>query len=231
MLQLIYGTDSEKVFNRLKEITHTTSHQIFDSESFDQEIITQSLSSGGLFDETKFFVFRNLVGDEMYKNFITDHIESFKDAKHTFIFVEGKLLKKDLKIFEKYHIEKEEHNLAKQKEKKSDTFNIFTLSDAFGARDKKKLWILFREALNCNISPEEIHGILWWQIKNMMLVQAESENPGLHPFVYGKVQKALQQYTEQELKDFSQKHIIGFHETRRGNGVLEHELEKFILEL
>ena len=45
-------------------------------------------------------------------------------------------------------------------DKKGNEFNIFSLTDAVGARNKKEAWVLYQKALLAGVSAEEIFSFL-----------------------------------------------------------------------
>ena len=48
-------------------------------------------------------------------------------------------------------------------------FNNFLLANDFGAKDKLNLWIHFRQAVDLGVGLEELVGVLFWKIKDMVL--------------------------------------------------------------
>ncbi|MCA9351664.1 hypothetical protein KC929_02705, partial [Patescibacteria group bacterium] len=80
-----------------------------------------------------------------------------------------------------------------------------------------------------NGSPEEIHGILFWQVKNLALVQSSSgQVPGMNPFVYRKTSGFVKNFTQAEIKDIARSLDNMFH-NRDTYSTLDIELEKLIL--
>jgi hypothetical protein len=82
------------------------------------------------------------------------------------VILEGKLLASEVKKFEK-HAEKVQEFVDEAEEigEERNGFKIFSITDAFGKRDRKEMWVLYTKAKRKNISDEEIHGILFWQVK------------------------------------------------------------------
>jgi len=116
-------------------------------------------------------------------------------------------------------------------EKKDNTF--FALADALGARDKKKLWLLLRNALDHDSVPEELHGILFWQAKSLALAAqtASAGEAGLNPFVYGKAKRFLVNFKQNEIEKMLSKLVWMYHEAHRGRVDFSIELEKFVLDI
>ncbi len=110
---------------------------------------------------------------------------------------------------------------------------MFSLTDALGRRDKKQLFVLYQKAKMNKSAAEEIHGILFWQIKAMLQAAAakNAQDSGLNPYVYQKSLASLKNFSEQELKAISSRLVSIYHEARRGMVDFDVALEKFILEV
>jgi hypothetical protein len=112
-------------------------------------------------------------------------------------------------------------------------FNVFSLTDALGKRDKKTLWVQFHKARRAGKEPEELHGILFWQVKSMILASshANAKEAGMKDFPFKKAKEFAGNYTNEELFDLSEKLVTYFHEARRGQGDIATNLERCILEM
>ncbi|MBI2674042.1 MAG: hypothetical protein HYX23_02045 [Candidatus Zambryskibacteria bacterium] len=112
-------------------------------------------------------------------------------------------------------------------------FNVFTFTDAVGSRQKKQAWILFRKALSCGVSAEEIFYKLVWQIK-IMLLAAKTKNAGeadMKTFPYNKAKNFLKNFKLGELESLSERLVAGYCLVRRGGGEMETLVEKTLLNL
>src|SRR3989344_461017 len=112
-------------------------------------------------------------------------------------------------------------------------FNIFTLTDALGRRDKKGFWVLYQKAKLNNVSDEEVHGILFWQIKNMLLSfdAKDAEAAGLNDFVFRKSLGFTKNYSYNELKKLLRELVFLYHDARKGIHKIDIALERFILSI
>jgi len=93
------------------------------------------------------------------------------------------------------------------------------------------LWISFTDLLNQGIPVEEIHGVLFWAVKNMIIagkVSSQKES-GLAPFSYSKALSGSRNYKSEELQKMSSDLIDMTHKVRQGEGDLEVMMEKWIL--
>jgi len=127
----------------------------------------------------------------------------------------------------------EEEAIAKAVAKK-DSFNIFTLTDAIGARKKKDAWILYQKALASGMVADDIFWrAIAWEIKTLLLASKTSsaEESGLNPFVYQKAKAYSKNFKQGELEQISENLVVGYHNARRGIGEIETLIEKILLGL
>ncbi len=115
---------------------------------------------------------------------------------------------------------------------KSD-FNIFLLTDAIGARNKKDAWVLYQKALASGMVAEEIFWKVMWAVKTMLLAKRTktAEEAEMKTFPYNKARGNLKNFKEGELEKISENLVIGYHNARRGIGEIETLIEKTLLNL
>lgn len=240
MLYVLYGTDTEKVrekshalFEALKTKKPDAAAGILHPEEITPEKIEELSQTQGLFENKQIIFMDRTLEIPDIREIVIDKIEALKESPNIFIFFEGKLTKEVLKKLEKNAEKVTEYEATESRsgEKKDNTF--FALADALGMRDKKKLWILLRNALENDGAPEELHGILFWQVKNMALAEKTNSagEAGLNPFVYGKAKRFLGNFTEGEVDTLLSRLVKMYHEAHRGNIDFAIELEKFSLDI
>lgn len=118
-------------------------------------------------------------------------------------------------------------------DKKGREFNIFTLTDALGARNKKEAWTLYQKALVAGVSADEIFFKIFWQVKSMLLA-SKTKSVGetdMKPFPYNKAKGYAKNYSQEELENLSESLVEGFLLARGGEGEIETLLEKLLLKL
>jgi hypothetical protein len=118
------------------------------------------------------------------------------------------------------------------KAKRSD-FNIFSLTDAIGARDKKNAWVLYQKALAGGMAPDEIFWKVVWAIKTMLIAKCtnSAEEAEMKPFPYSKAKSNLKNFKDGELEQISENLVVGYHNARRGIGEIDSLIEKILLGL
>ncbi|PCI29011.1 hypothetical protein COB55_02985 [Candidatus Wolfebacteria bacterium] len=235
MLYFIHGTDVEKtrakahgIIDVLKKKKPDALFFRIDEGEMDEGTINDLIGGQGLF-EKKYIVFLNTVCENAEtKEILLKKLKEIQGSDNVFILLEGKLDAKTKSKIEKVAEKVQTYDADK---KPIEKFNIFSLTDALGKRNRRELWVLYHKARLRGSAPEEIHGILFWQIKTMLLAaqSANANEAGLKPFVYGKATGFLSYYSLDELKKLSQDLVVLYHNARRGIGMLDTSLERFVL--
>lgn len=215
----------------------------FDIEKLHPAELEALIVSQGLFDEKHIVFLDGVLKHKQTEAFVIEHLPQLKESPHVFVVLEEKLAKPILSKLEKYAEKVQEYPLAAGGKKSGlgngrmmgrNEFNIFSLTDALGSRDKKELWVLYAETLERDISAEEVHGILLWQVKNMLIASEEkatAESAGLSPFVFRKSHAYAKNFTSEELVALSARLVSLYHDARRGVEELGVALERFVLDL
>ncbi len=238
MLYLLHGEDKIKAREKALELVDVlrkkkpdASFQKIEMESFSNDLLEEFVVGQGLFENKKIVYFDSVCENKEYRDFILSKLSAIAESENILIFLEGKLDKATLTKFEK-KAQKVQEFKKTEKEFKQD-FNIFSLTDAFGRRDKRNLWVLYEKALSAGKSAEEVHGILFWQLKSIFLA-SESEGikeSGLAPFVYSKAKSFSANFKKTELLATSKKMVEVYNNARNGKVDFEIGLEQFILSL
>lgn len=248
MIYLLYGSDTAKSRSKLHELVAglvkkkpDALHVRLTEENFDESKLDELLGSSGLFSSKAIIEVDSLFKNKEAKEFVVKNLKEIAESENIFVFLEAGLDKKTLEKFEKNAEKVQEFELKEKNQraflvsngKSLRDFNMFAITDAFGRRDKKNLWVLYTKASRLDVSAEEIHGLLFWQTKTMLVTSASknAKEAGLNPFVYQKSQGFLRNYQTDELKKISTRLVSMYHNTRRGIVDFDVALEKFILEV
>ena len=242
MLYLVYGDDSDKardkyssLVNSLREKKPDASFFEVDSENFDEAKFEELIGGATLF-ANKFMVgCKRLYVNDKSREYISERVELIAESQNVFIFLEGELENDDLALLTEHADKALEFEITKKEGKKDFAFNVFSLTDALGRRDRRGLWLLATEAMVSGFPAEEIFWKFVWQVKNMLLVQKSkglgAKELNLNPFVYTKTSSFLKNYTEQGIADMSLGLLVMYHEARRGTTDFDVALERFILSI
>jgi DNA polymerase III delta subunit len=238
MLHLIYGTNASGRHDAKEAILQTargknTTFIIRTGADLQKDEIEQLAQSSSLFGEKFVAVLEYPFENEEFGNFLIDHLDMLEGSETIFIISERELTKDYVKAFEKAGARIVHKELPKEVIKKD--FNIFSLTDAFCERNKKDAWIIFSEAIARGKEPEEIAGVLFWSVKNMLLVQDKKNSndlasSGLNPFVAGKAFRASKKWTKDELENISRELVRITHESKNGTLELVSAIESLILQ-
>lgn len=237
MLYLFYGTDETKTRAKVQDTVAAllkrepnASHVHFNEETFTQELLLEHLGGQGLFAGRVLVVLDHILGDKDKKEEFLEQLKDIKTSENIFILLEGKLDKKTANRLENQSEKTQEFSLKPTTSNLKPSFSIFKLTDALGNRSRKKAWVEYQRALRSGSRPEEIHGMLFWQTKSMLLV-AQKATSGLKPFVVSKSKSFLNNWTEDELKKLSSNLVSIYHNSRRGGPELEIAIEQLVLGL
>lgn len=241
MLYVIHGVDHRKAHDKTRSLIGSlrtkrpdAAFVRIDADAWHSRAIEEHLGGQGLFSN-KYVVYLDRVTEHAEaKEALADLVPAMQESANIFIVLECKLAAELKKACEK-HAEKmvECASEADAAKGKRDEFNIFALTDAFGSRDTFKAWMLYRQAVENGLEPENIAGTLFWQVKSMMLaVGAKSAGEaGLSPFVYGKSKRAAASYSPEEMRRLSAEIVSSYHDAHRGHVDLELRLERLLLGL
>ncbi|MFH1858726.1 MAG: hypothetical protein ABIJ80_00435, partial [Patescibacteria group bacterium] len=157
MIILIYGTDIDSVLKVSRKhldtlIIKRPEARFFkiDNENFQQAEFEELICGQGLFDR-KFIVQLDRVFENTEaKDFILQNVTKMAESENAFVITEDKLTKPIFEKIKKVALKTEEFN---KKEVTKKEFNIFLLTDAFGKRDKKQMWILLYQVLRAGLKP------------------------------------------------------------------------------
>lgn len=214
MIYLFAGDDAKtkrKVYENFVDSLPEGIDTFFISKNdFDSMQVESFYSGSSLFTKKSVIFFENIFDREEIKNFILEKLDLIKGAQNDFVFLESKLDKKIIDIFKKVRAELNIFELPKESKEK---FNSFLLADAFADRDKLKLWIYFRQAVEKDVALEELIGILFWKAKDMIL------------------KKNFRKFKEEELKNFCNKISYLLPEARKTGLDDEAGFEQFLLEV
>ncbi len=237
MLYVIYGTDTHKARAKLHDLLDLAKKKRPEAELF--KITTENWSESqfdellvaqGLFEQKYTTVLDNLFEKKDIKSYVMERLDGMKESEQIFLMLESSIDAASLKKLEKFGEKIQEFE---RKEEKKPNINIFSITDGLVQKDKKKLWISYIDLLGKGAVAEEVHGILFWQVKNMILAsRAGSANEtGLSPFVYKNALTGSRNYKTEELQKMGSDLVDMTHRVRQGQGELEIMIEKWVLEL
>ncbi len=206
MIYIVSGNDSKNKNIFLKGLYNNNLPILLSKIEINKSSLFEQASSVSLFGETPIVLIEN--GIKEINNILKEKdIDILNKSKTVFILLEEKILASDLKRYKKDCLIKD-FNIDNKKQISQPS--IFNIADSFSQRDKINTWILFRNAISTNISPEEISGIIFWKIKTMIL-------------------NGNKNFSINELKNMSSKIVSIYHNSHKGDVDFTVGLEEFIL--
>ncbi len=195
-------------------------------ETYAEGQLIDLLGAASLFARSQVIVLDMFSEDEAIFAHLLAHTKEMAESSNIFICIEGPLgasQKKSLLLVA--------HEQNEYTESEKEKFNSFLLADALAMRDRRTLWLLLMRAWREGLSPEEIIGTLYWQIKMLRLAEKTSsaEEAGQKSFVYGKAKRALKQFKEGELETLSRDLLSMYHDGHLGKRDIDIALERWVL--
>lgn len=242
MIYLLYGENKdkarEKVHSMILSLQKKKPDAVFfriDFESWNEANLEEYIGGQGLFSN-KYIVFvDSILEDKEIKEVVLKKMKEIGESQNIFIFLDGELDKMSVSKIEKYaeKIEIFSKSASVSTFAKQGKFNLFSLGDALGMRDKKNLWVLYYKAKKAGFEEEQIHGTLFWAVKNMILANSShtAKEAGLNPFVFSKAKNFAKNFKKEELVEKESNLVSLYHDSRRGGCDLEVALERFVLNL
>jgi len=234
MIYLIQGSDNFKTRHKYDALIESLLTRKLDSlawkidgENFDEEKFKELIVSQDLFAHKYIVGCDHLIGDKKSQEFILANLKEIKNSANIFIILEDTLEPKLLTQVKKYTEKDLSYDKKIGEEKR---FNIFALTDALGERNRKKLWVLYQEALQGGLEEEEIFWKFQWLVKHMLFFKKTRE-PGkseLKGFAKTKIEKYARNYQTEELENLSTQLVDLFHSVRRGEKEMDIGLELFV---
>ncbi len=237
MIYFLYGNDKFSSRKKMHSILDALCKkrpdaEIFkiNTENFDYSKFEELIFSQGLFDSKYIVVTDNLFEDKNIKDFFIEKLPFIKDSANVFVSLESKVDVKSLKDIEKYSEKVQEFST---KEDGKKFFNVFGITDGILEKDKKRLWIDYLKTIQEGIPSEELHGIIFWQVKNMAIVSKvdSQKDCDLTPYQYKNALSGSRNYKDQDIERMMSDLVSMTHKVRSGEGDLDIMLEKWILGL
>ncbi len=233
MFYLIHGKNRNKSSNKAIALIEgllakkpNASYIKVDEEEWVGTFFDEFAGSAGLFENKSVILADNLWSGELPNE---EDVEKIQKSENIFILIENDISSENLKKLK----EKAEKVIDVGDEDKERGFNVFSISDAYGEKDKKKLWLLYRKSASEGVEVEDVVNIIFWQIKNLILAKRELLDGEfkLKPFVISKAKSYAKKWEGKELQKHAEELVKMLHNSRLGKVNLENVFEKWILDM
>src|SRR3989338_160514 len=216
MIYLFAGDDLKnkiKNYEKFLDDLPTDAQTFFISRNdFNPAQIESFYSGASLFSVLSAVIFENIFEHEETRDFILEKLKLMGDSVNSFVFLEGKLNKTIIDDFKKVGTKNIQINVFELPKEKKEKFDNFLVAGAFSRKDKLNLWIYFRQAMDKGVGMEELVGVLFWKIKDMLL------------------RKNFGKFSETELKNSASRLAYLLPEARKHGTDAESAFEQFLLE-
>ncbi len=239
MIYAFIGKDRQQVFAKAEALVEKLHQKKPDAEIFNIEAeewgsdtALKFSASQGLFEKKFIVVIKDVFAQTETLETFFDHAPALKESESIFIVVDGELSAAHMKKLEKV-AEKVQtiEDAAKSPQNPAQEVNVFGITDALGSGNTLRAWNLYNEARVQGSEPEQIHGILWWYVKNLLLA-AQSKSAveaKVNPYVFSKAQAALKKLGTPTVRAYADSLVSMYHNSRKGETDLGLEIEKFIV--
>jgi DNA polymerase III delta subunit len=227
MLKVFFGTDTDAVrkaaWAAARDGAPDAPH-VLTSESYEPGQLSELVGAGSLFGEARVVVIDTPT--EQLAEDVSLLLDAMAASVDRFIIIEGPLLAATKKVYAKHTDE-----LHECKAGTIERFNTFALADALASRNKKQLWLLLHDATRAGIAPEEITGVLWWQLKGLRLAALTSNaaEAGMKDFPYNKAKRALATLSLSDVEQLSHELLTLYHQGHGGETDFSLALEHWVL--
>lgn len=241
MLYVFYGDNMEDAREKARSLTDSLLKKregalLFriTSDIWSKSLLQEYLGGQGLFVQKYIVLLDGIFEDKDIREDAREFLSEMKESGNIFVVLEKKFdaaTLKDIKKYAEKAVEVEGGAPNPVSSAKKSDFSIFSLADAVGEKDKKRAWMLYRQAVDLGISPEEIVGTLFWQVKMILLAHRAktSVEAGIKDFPFNKAKRYAQNYSLAEAQALSSALISLYHNAHRGTTNFEIGLEQVIL--
>ena len=241
MLYLIHGTNTNKVRAKQKELIGimqskqpNVSLYKITSENWTDTILDELLSSQGLFLTKYIVALDRVLEDKEINPSVMGVLKELKESDHAWIIVEEKVSAVNLKKLEKFVFKSFDFNDGgNSADEKKQRVNAFNFAEQFASKNKVGAWSEFLKLRAAELAGEEIHGVLWWQMKSVYLAKfcKSVDDTGLTPYSYQKSLRFSKVWETKEINIMLDRLVEMYHEAHRGNSDLLVGLESLSLSL
>ncbi len=157
---------------------------------------------------------------------VVEHLEALAQSPNTFVIIEEAMLAPEKKKFSAYA-----KTITEFKRAATERFNAFAMADSLSKKNKRMLWVQLQEANKAGLSPEEIIGTLWWQLKSLRLAMLtkNAAEAGMKDFPYTKAKQALKNFKAGEIEALGNRLLMLYHDGHAGRTDISLALEKWVL--
>jgi hypothetical protein len=197
-------------------------------ENYSDSLLEELIKTQGLFVMKNIILASGLFSD-IKSDFLKENLSAIQDSENVFILIDGEMSPKEIEEIEKLGGKVQKFQKVNSRNDKKDN-KIFEITDLFGRRDKKNLWIKYQELLNSHESIE-ILNILWWQVKAIKsaMVSKSATDSGLASYTYTKSKSFSRNFSEKEIDNLIVEILNIQNESFHSSDIVKEKLEILFL--
>lgn len=231
MLYVFFGNDTiaarQSAYDFLSkqgEVGVTTER--IDADAYTPGILNDVAGATSLFGSETLYLIDTPSNQKDFFVAVTESLEVLAESPNTFVIIEEAMLAPEKKKFSTYA-----ETITEYKKTATERFNAFSMADSLAKKNKRMLWVQLQEANKAGLSPEEIIGTLWWQLKSLRLASLTKNAPeaGMKDFPYNKAKQSLNNFKSGELEQLSDRILKLYHDGHGGRVDINLALEKWVL--
>ncbi len=237
MITIIYGTDKDKARAKWRKLVEGAKEKdseifTFHSESWSEEKFEELINGQNIFGNKLAIICDHLLTNVEAEEFVAKRAEDLVNSPNNFLLLETEISKDLLKKLEKVESKVENFELKQKIVNQYEGFNIYSITDALAARNRKQVWILLTQGLEEGLEAEEIFWKFVWQVKNLLLVKAMGDRSvaSMKPYPLSKARGYVKNFTHDELSKLSSRLLHIYTDARKGKQDFATALERLVLE-
>lgn len=234
MLYVIFGSDYAKAAHyqrsllaALKKKRPEAEHVVIElSESVLPELMALA-GTQGLFERKVIVEIKDAIEASAREKLIKE-AKVLNESENVFVWRTGALSNAEKK---KLGSKVELSEYAEVGERADKDFSAFSLAEALSSRNREQLWLRYQEAIMREYAEEELYGIMFWQLKSLILAHTHesAEAADMKPYPWQKAKRAASNFSLKELTLLTESLCEAYHEARLQGRELELALEHWIL--
>ncbi len=240
MILFIYGDDVKKVKEKVTAtvdalLIKQKDASVFKIEagSWKSEYAQELLNAQGLFLSKYVIVFNFISENKEAFSELLDLLPLMKSADHVCIIAEGNIAEKNKEKIKKAAQKSQELLLKKapNKDFQKNEVPTFAFAMSFANREFQKTENYFHALLDLKLAPEEVHGVLWWQMKSIKLASAAQSAVGadLSPYVFKNAKSSSLKWNPDDLDQVLNSLFEMYHLAHRGRIDFYNTIERLIV--
>lgn len=219
MLTIIHGGTKEAKEQLLADIVIKSGNvslvSLYEETFSEISFLSYIYGETDLFGERVLLVLRNCLINETIRSIFESRVEAIQGSLTHIICIEDPIPQTDLAKFKKHKVEIIALGKITTVTKK-ESFSPFALGEALLSKDKKKLWLVYQDALASGLTAQDILPPLIWQIKVLAIVTLgiSQKDSGVSEYPYKKAKQASSHFSKDEILSLLAETTLLFHEIR-----------------